>query len=146
MRTIRRLLFALLICSVLVFVLQTGMMCEQSLERQHRTFKRLEHLYVTMRDPLKRLTATISQASLQCHPLVEIYAPPDRNFTDPPGTSLVIFPMLPCATLLVFGFAEIRAERRESRRRAREEQNDPVVEPAPASRSASRPPTRRPKV
>ena len=54
------------------------MMSEESLERLHRTVKRLEPKYVTMKDDGERQRALLEQLHLQTHPLIEIYAPPDR--------------------------------------------------------------------
>ena len=54
------------------------MMSEESLERLHRTVKRLEPKYVTMKDDGERMRALLEQLHLQTHPSIEIYAPPDR--------------------------------------------------------------------
>ena len=66
-------------------LVQIGMLSEESSERSHKNRKRLEPRYITMHNPAERMTALFNQLHLQAHPLVEIYAPPDRNFTDPPG-------------------------------------------------------------
>jgi hypothetical protein len=49
------------------------------LERQHRTFNRLDPVYVTMRDASRRLLATMHQAALQSHPLVPEFHRPERG-------------------------------------------------------------------
>jgi len=59
------------------------MMSEQSMERQHRTFKRYARLYATMGDTAKRLTTTMKRAYMAIHPSIPAFAPPERQFKKP---------------------------------------------------------------
>jgi len=50
------------------------MMSEECIERQHRTFNRLDRLYATMGDMHERLTTTLKQAHLASHPSVPVFS------------------------------------------------------------------------
>ena len=62
---------------------QIGMMSEQSMERQNRTFKRYARLYATMGNTKKRLNTTMKRAYMAVHPSTPAFAPLKRQFKGP---------------------------------------------------------------
>jgi hypothetical protein len=60
--------------------IQIGMMSEQSLEREHKGFNKLDGIYVTMRPEAARLRSTMQQRALQSEPAVPEFRRPRRIF------------------------------------------------------------------
>jgi len=56
------------------------MMSEQSLEREHKVFNKMDSIYVTMRSDATRLLSTMQQRALQSEPAVPEFRRPKRIF------------------------------------------------------------------